>query len=341
MAAPRPLASKFGIPHFYGIDAQEADNFLFILDNEREAYNWNDATVKRYFFQSLKSKGFAWYRADQQTLAAKTWEELKTEFKRVFQKSDTNWTTFLKREQSASESATDYVLDKLRLKTLAGVNVPDRELIQQIIEGLRPEYMEAIYLHSNENLDQLKRNIEKIDTLKKRHPVQEICAVSNYETAPQQFQRLEANLIHRLETMIAAFQATNIDAGRLQNTQCFRCKGFGHVQASCSTPEGLFKNPKDPLASKNNSQLQASASSQVQNKPRERSIERDWRPKQFPENHKSSRSRDASLERARSGAPKCANCDSFRHSAPSCPHPPNHALNPSMIPKNGNLLGPH
>ena len=85
MANTAPFrAPAFEIPSCYSPDPEEVDDFLFALETEKTQNNWDDATAKKYFFLSLKSKALSWYRSDQDALQAKNWKDLKETFKKNF-----------------------------------------------------------------------------------------------------------------------------------------------------------------------------------------------------------------------------------------------------------------
>ncbi|CAH0389717.1 unnamed protein product [Bemisia tabaci] len=206
---------KLGTPEF---KKEEPIEFLKQIERYAEIAGWDEYHKKICLAAALEKANVLWYINNRTYLGTLSFEEFKKKFVKEF-KETTNLGNdlleFQTRVQTEDESGRDYLEKKLYLASTIRDRLTDKELIEIIISGFRPEMAEKVYLLQNETIHQLRENVRKVEQAKTigkpahKPSVQSniVQKTSDLESKLDELSRLIKNI--QLEKQVNAVKATN------------------------------------------------------------------------------------------------------------------------------------
>lgn len=256
---------KLGTPEF---KKEEPIEFLKQIERYAEIAGWDEYHKKICLAAALEKANVLWYINNRAYLGALSFEEFKKKFVKEF-KETTNLGNdlleFQNKVQREDENGREYLEKKLYLASTIRDRLTDKELIEIIISGFRPEMAEKVYLLQNETIEQLRENVRKVEQAKTiGKPTQKPSVQSNIvqktsdlESKLDELSRLIKNI--QLEKQVNAVKETNQYSDRNREENGHRSRyydGYGENENNFSKNRadrshdrnfrGRSKSPKSP-----------------------------------------------------------------------------------------------
>lgn len=146
-------------------------NFFKQYEKAAEVNNWDDKEKIKFLSIFLKDTANTYLENLENIKEDWTWENLKDEFLNEFQ--PIGYSILLKnklenRRQENSESTTSYVTDIENLCRQVDKNMKEEEICIYILKGLKEPILNAISLHDNSNLKNIRNNLKKFELMQFR-----------------------------------------------------------------------------------------------------------------------------------------------------------------------------
>lgn len=145
--------------------------FFKQYEKAAEVNNWDDKEKIKFLSIFLKDTANSFLENLENIREDWTWEDLKNEFLSEFQ--PIGYSILLKnklenRRQENSESTTSYVTDIENLCRQVNKNMKEEDICIYILKGLKEPILNAISLHDNSNLKNIRNNLKKFELMQFR-----------------------------------------------------------------------------------------------------------------------------------------------------------------------------
>lgn len=145
--------------------------FFKQYEKAAEVNNWDDKEKIKFLSIFLKDTANTFLENLENIKKDWTWENLKNEFLNEFQ--PIGYSILLKnklenRRQENSESTTSYVTDVENLCRQVNKNMNEEDICIYILKGLKEPILNAISLHDNSNLKNIRENLKKFELMQFR-----------------------------------------------------------------------------------------------------------------------------------------------------------------------------
>jgi hypothetical protein len=161
--------SSLRLEPFSGRDSRELVKWLREFEYHADANNWDDAVKLRKFPTYLRDYGLLWYdqNVKRNAAAPTTWDALKNMITNDLLSTDHR--SYLHseircRKQAPNESVYNYILAKRDLCLELDGSMSDRDMIEHLFQGMKPEIAKMLRAHAPKNLNQfidLAKQIER------------------------------------------------------------------------------------------------------------------------------------------------------------------------------------
>jgi hypothetical protein len=168
-------SSSLRLEPFSGRDNRELVKWLREFEYHADANNWDDAAKLRKFPTYLRDYGLLWYdqNVKRNANAPTTWEALKKLITNDLLSTDHR--SYLHseircRKQAPNESVYNYILAKRDLCLELNDSMSDRDMIQYLFQGMKPDIAKMLRAHGPKNVNQfidlakqIERGIDEFD----------------------------------------------------------------------------------------------------------------------------------------------------------------------------------
>lgn len=169
--SPNTNMSKENIPlisagTYHGLESENCQDFFDKYELAAKSNNWSNDTKLNLFPAHLANTALAWYKYYSTNKPVIDWDDLKKAFIAAFTpaaQAQTLQSLLERKVQGRDQPVLSYYLEILTLCKRHDPDTTDKQIIHYIIQGLRPEYCDKILNETCDTLDQLEKNLKKIE----------------------------------------------------------------------------------------------------------------------------------------------------------------------------------
>jgi hypothetical protein len=166
-----PKMSKEKLPlisagTFHGLPSENPNDFTDKYEIAAISNHWSDQTRLNLFPAYLAGTALAWYQHYSKGRDITDWEQLKKVFIATFTpaaQAQTLQAILEKKVQGRDQPVLSYFLEVMTLCKRHDPDIKDKQIIQYVIHGLRPEYCELILNETCDTVQQLEERLKKIE----------------------------------------------------------------------------------------------------------------------------------------------------------------------------------
>lgn len=171
MTESKPTMPRENIPlisagTYHGLQTENPMDFLDKYEIAACSNNWSDDTKINLFPAHLASTALTWYKHYSVNGVGDDWEELKKHFLATFTpaaQAQTLQALLERKVQGRNQPVISYYLEILSICKRHDPDTPEKQIIQYIIQGLRPEFCDKILNETCDTLQQLEKSLKKIE----------------------------------------------------------------------------------------------------------------------------------------------------------------------------------
>src|SRR5436190_16188774 len=154
-------------PTFSGLDSENCQEFLEKFELAAKINGWKQETKIDLFETHLVNLPYKWFQIyKKENRDPINWNDLKTEFSKTFSPialiDDAEY-LLENRLQNADETPTKCLFEITYLCQKVDVNMPEKKIIDYVINGLQPKFCNELLRMDNSTLNELRNNILKIE----------------------------------------------------------------------------------------------------------------------------------------------------------------------------------
>jgi len=153
---------------FSGNISENIDQFLKRFERAAIINGWTNSEKSQYIAVYLEGAALTFYENIHYSVDFIEWEELEVRLRQEFEpiaQSDMLRIMLEKRKQLPDEQTISYINEAESLCRRINKNMPQGELVHNIMKGLKPSIARYIGIMENKTLDELKNNIRKYDLI--------------------------------------------------------------------------------------------------------------------------------------------------------------------------------
>jgi hypothetical protein len=151
---------------YHGLESENCQDFVDKYELAAKSNNWSLDTKLNLFPAHLANTALAWYKYYSTNKNVNNWDDLKKAFISAFTpaaQAQTLQSLLERKVQGRDQPVLAYYLEILTLCKRHDPDTTDKQIIHYIIQGLRPEYCDKILNETCDTLDQLEKNLKKIE----------------------------------------------------------------------------------------------------------------------------------------------------------------------------------
>ena len=154
--------------NFAGDLSENINSFLKKFERAAIINGWSEKEKTLYIAVYLEKAALTFYENLQDSCKELTWDELekklRSEFEPIAQK-DMIKLMLEKRKQLPDEPTVTYINEAESLCRRIDMNMPESEMVRNILKGLKPSIARYIGILGNDTLDELKKNVRKYELI--------------------------------------------------------------------------------------------------------------------------------------------------------------------------------
>jgi hypothetical protein len=312
------------IEYFSGNSEQDVTKWIANYETQAKARNWDKNMRLRKVSAYLKDTASDWYIYDVENpkKPIEDWDVFVELMKKTFLPADLDSCIKKKlkeRKQGLYESVSNYILEKRILCMKLHNQMSDKEVIENIYEGIHPELSKMLYAFSYENLEDFLEKARNIEKGLKSSLIGNVQSVVNSNPTANNYQsektpvdqidlvkvlnKIENNLLNKIDERMSEVMLNN---NTIQNTgrKSYRKDNYRYPVSRYFT-ERHYNNESD-YGSYNNTN---------NNTQRNPGISQNYRERL--------KSPDRNNTRTTDGKPICYQCGKTGHIARFCAFTPN------------------
>src|SRR5436190_2476415 len=167
---PTPNVPLIPAGSFSGLPSEDPNAFLEHYEVASESNNWDNDIKLKLFAAHLSNIALSWYKHYKEKHAERplAWDTLKRDFILAFQPQAqaSNLQQILEKKiQGEHESGLNYFLNVLTTCKRYDQNLPEKQIINYIISGLKPEVCQHVLTLQNDTLLQLEQNLKTAEVI--------------------------------------------------------------------------------------------------------------------------------------------------------------------------------
>jgi hypothetical protein len=151
---------------YHGLPSENPSDFIDKYEIAATSNHWAEKSKINLFAAHLAGTALAWYQHFSTGKTLDSWEELKNTFILTFTpaaQAQTLKAILDRKVQARDQPVLSYYLEIMKLCKRHDPNTTEKQIIQYVIQGLRPEYCERILNETCDTLEQLENGLRKIE----------------------------------------------------------------------------------------------------------------------------------------------------------------------------------
>lgn len=151
---------------YHGLPSENPNEFIDKYDIAATSNHWSENSKINLFPAHLASTALAWYQHYSKGRPINSWDDLKKSFITSFTpvaQAQTLQSILENKIQGRDQPVLAYFLEVLTLCKRHNPETTDKQIIHYIIQGLRPEFCDRILNETSDTLEQLEKNLKKIE----------------------------------------------------------------------------------------------------------------------------------------------------------------------------------
>lgn len=163
MAENLPLISA---GTFHGLQSENPNEFVEKYEIAALSNNWQDGTKIKLFPAHLAGNALAWFAHYSKDKNLNNWGDLKNKFIETFRpmaQANNLQMILEKKVQKPDQQSLNYFLEILAICKRYDQGITEKQIIQYVIQGLRPEICERILGENTSTLEELENSLRKVE----------------------------------------------------------------------------------------------------------------------------------------------------------------------------------
>lgn len=151
---------------FNGLQSENPNEFVEKYEIAAASNNWQDQTKIKLFPAHLAGNALAWFTHYSKDKNLNNWNDLKTKFIDTFKpmaQANNLQMILEKKVQKPDQQSLNYFLEILAICKRYDQGITDKQVIQYVIQGLRPEICERILGENTNTLEELECSLKKVE----------------------------------------------------------------------------------------------------------------------------------------------------------------------------------
>jgi uncharacterized protein YoxC len=242
---------------YHGLPTENPSDFIDKYEIAATSNHWAEQTKINLFAAHLAGTALAWFQHYSTGNQINRWEELKNIFISTFTpaaQAQTLKAILDRKVQGKDQPVLSYYLEIMKLCKRHDPATTEKQIIQYVIQGLRPEYCERILNETCETLNQLENGLRKIELqIKLRELNREKCmraenvSTNNTDASKDELNSIKTE-IKNLTQMVSNLNIQQNQSRNYNNTQGQhkRYSGNSHSSGYYNGQRNLGQNYQDP-----------------------------------------------------------------------------------------------
>jgi hypothetical protein len=151
---------------YHGLPTESPQEFVDKYEIAAISNHWTEQTKLNLFPAYLAGTALSWYQHYSKGKQLNSWEDLKKVFTTTFTpaaQAQTLQALLDRKVQGREQPVLSYFLEVITLCRRHDPSMRDSQIIQYVIQGLRPEFCERVLNETCDTLDQLEQSLKKIE----------------------------------------------------------------------------------------------------------------------------------------------------------------------------------
>lgn len=194
----RPHLPKIPLPEFSGKRDEKVTDFIENYENYGDVNGYDDKLLIKVFKCCLRGEALKAFNNNKIEYAAcDSWNDVKRKFIKCFTEETVggDFSAFCRRVQLPNERALSYVRDKLELLRRSKVELPVKDQIGLLTEGLLPHINAFVQVMKPETLQDFEADVctatRSSSKLSQAQPINTLEYGVNFENDPEFIQKIE------------------------------------------------------------------------------------------------------------------------------------------------------